>query len=373
VSTRKPYNALSNTAKLKLKKSARFLLKVDRRIKWMGAGMFCFALFSILSFFPEFVERYYSRGLFIGVRYIYDYSLGLLPFSATVWLNIAITLWIIYKVFKFFHFNIRNSEVTISNRIKYIALSLGSFLGTISVIFFIGWGFNYQRTSVEDWLKLDLEPLSPQVIAQELNLAGKLCVEARANIEGLSRDTIFNSSSYPKDLETHMRNNLNTTFKQMGYPTPGKMRCRILENDKWLSSIGYTGIYVSFYGEALVSDKVPNIFIPFFMAHEMAHGYGFFDEADANFFAYLACEQSDNPAIVYSGRLALLIYLNHESKTLNFKIPTEIRQDLNTFGAFGSQEEYNRMIVLVHAWKRKFPLLLKRPIFDEEKEVDLSY
>ena len=40
------------------------------------------------------------------------------------------------------------------------------------------------------------------------------------------------------------------------------------------------------------------------MAHEMAHGYGFTDEGTCNFLAFLACSQSEDPVIRYSGYLA---------------------------------------------------------------------
>ena len=40
------------------------------------------------------------------------------------------------------------------------------------------------------------------------------------------------------------------------------------------------------------------------MAHELAHGYGFGNEGTCNFWAYLACEQSEDPIIRYSGLLS---------------------------------------------------------------------
>lgn len=345
-----------------IKKRALFLLKVDIRIKWLGAGMFCFALFGVLSYFPEFTEEYYSRGVFVIVRYLYDYTLGLLPFSPAIWLNLVLLMWLLNKVYKYLAFNFINKEVSIANRIKYSALSIGSVLGKLSVIFFLGWGFNYYRMPIEDHFEIELKSMNTQALIAETNLVRKQCLEARYKIEDLKPYEVFTAALLPNNLEDEMRQNLDHVMKMMGYPTPGKVRCRTIKNDYWLKSLGYNGIYVSFYGEALVSDQIPKIFIPFFIAHEMTHGYGFFDEADANFFAYLACEQSDDPAIVYAGRLALLIYLKHELQGLKLIFPNEIAIDLKANGLLSNQEEYNRMILLVNAWRKKYPLKLNKPL-----------
>ena len=356
------YQHLTRALSKNIKKQALFLLKVDRRIKWMGAGMFCFALFSLLSFVPEITERYYAQGIFIVVRYIYDYTLGLLPFSPTIWFNLIFISWFSYKAFKYIRFNINNTDVSLYNRVQYSVLSAMSFLGKLSVLFFVGWGFNYQRVPIEEYTQIGIQSLSPQEIVVEANIARKLTLQAREAIEGLPMNKVFSPKFLPADLETEMRENLESVFHYMSYPTPGKVRCRSLENDYWLRKIGYTGMYVSFYGEALVSSHIASVFKPFFYAHEMAHAFGFFDEADANFLAYLACEQSSNPAIVYSGRLAHLIYLRHEFQLFNMRFPDAILTDLQSHGAFSSQEQYNRMILLVHAWRSKYPLKPVKPI-----------
>ncbi len=358
----KSFNILGEHMRERLKRRAQFLLKVDRRIKWLGAGMFCFALFSVLSYFPEFTEKYYSRGLFIVVRYIYDYTLGLLPFSPAIWINLIFFSWFLYKIFKYLKFNLINREVSLYNRLKYSLLSAGSFAGKISVIFFVGWGFNFYRVPIEDRTNLDLHSLDTQETIVEANKARKKCITTRAQIKNLSDTERFTADLLPDNLEDEMRENLEHAMRMMGYPTPGRIRCRTINNDYWLRKFGYTGIYVSFYGEALMSDKIAPVYRPFFYAHEIAHGFGFFDEADANFFAYMACMQSDDPAIRYSGCLAHMIYLSHELEGIRLTYPPAVLKDLRSSGVLGGQEEYSRMILLVHAWGQKYPFKLDKPI-----------
>ena len=45
----------------------------------------------------------------------------------------------------------------------------------------------------------------------------------------------------------------------------------------------------------------PSFAIPWAMAHELAHQYGFMREDEANFIAYLACKESDDALMRYSG------------------------------------------------------------------------
>ena len=278
----------------------------------------------------------------------------MLPFSSTIWLNMVLSLWLLFKIFKYIRFNFTNREVSPLNRFKYSALALGSLLGKISVIFFVGWGFNYNRTAIEDQIGIEIKSLTSAEVAMEANLARKRCVDVRRKIPNLPMDKPFDASYLPLELEEEMRSNLATVLERLGYLAPGRPRCRRINSDFWLQETGYTGVYVSFYGEALVGARIKAVYQPFFFAHELAHAYGFFDEADANFLAYLACEASDDPAVVYSGRLAHLLYIMSELNILDYDFPPSVRTDLLLNGLVIGEEEYNRMILLVRAWRLKY-------------------
>ncbi|MEL6251078.1 MAG: hypothetical protein AAFR87_03605, partial [Bacteroidota bacterium] len=54
-------------------------LKLDRRYVWMGLGLLSLFINSILKSNPYFTEVVYSRGIFLLFRWIWDYTLGLIP------------------------------------------------------------------------------------------------------------------------------------------------------------------------------------------------------------------------------------------------------------------------------------------------------
>jgi len=68
----------------------------------------------------------------------------------------------------------------------------------------------------------------------------------------------------------------------------------------WFTRRGITGVTVGLTGEAAVNPQIPQIVLPFAMAHEMAHRMCIAGERDGNFAAYLACVHSDNDEFRYS-------------------------------------------------------------------------
>ncbi len=63
------------------------------------------------------------------------------------------------------------------------------------------------------------------------------------------------------------------------------------------TSMGITGFTCGITGEAAVNPQIPDVTLPFTMAHEMAHRMCIAVEKDANFAAFLAC--SVNPSLEY--------------------------------------------------------------------------
>ena len=70
-----------------------------------------------------------------------------------------------------------------------------------------------------------------------------------------------------------------------------------------MSRLGYTGIYFPFTGESNINVESPACYIPFTVAHEMAHQRRVSSEAEANFVGIAACLYSGDPVYVYSGSL----------------------------------------------------------------------
>ncbi len=76
-----------------------------------------------------------------------------------------------------------------------------------------------------------------------------------------------------------------------------------------MSSLGLTGIYTYYTGEANVNAEYPDYTLTYVIAHEFAHQRGINRENEANFMAYLVCIASPDPYVRYSGYLNMYEYL----------------------------------------------------------------
>jgi hypothetical protein len=68
----------------------------------------------------------------------------------------------------------------------------------------------------------------------------------------------------------------------------------------WFTSQGITGVTVGITGESAVNPQIPQVALPFTMAHEMAHRMCIAGERDGNFAAYLACSNNESVEYQYS-------------------------------------------------------------------------
>ena len=66
------------------------------------------------------------------------------------------------------------------------------------------------------------------------------------------------------------------------------------------TSMGITGVTFGLTGEAAVNPQIPDVLLPFTMAHEMAHRMCIASERDANFAAFLACSVHPDVEFEYS-------------------------------------------------------------------------
>lgn len=71
------------------------------------------------------------------------------------------------------------------------------------------------------------------------------------------------------------------------------------------------GYYFPFSMEANYNELMEIMNKPFTMCHELSHTHGYIYEDDANFLAFLACTESDDPVFQYSGWLGILNYVDN--------------------------------------------------------------
>ena len=356
-------------------------LKNKVKIWWIGLGILAILFRIFFGFFPHLTEQIYSRGIFVGIRYTLDNTLGWMPFP---FLYLVLGTLLGYLVFKIRNlFRTHQSVLHSSGRILF---GLVAFLFGVVFLFLVLWGFNYARLPLENVMNLNPQPLEMDELKTELDLNTQEMSAARTNILNIS-DRPVSESLLPTDLENEVREEVEKLLEKLGYPTAGEVRGRLLQPKGILLRFSTAGVYFPWTGESNIDAGLHPVQIPFTLAHEFAHGYGFTDEGTCNFLAYLACIQSDNKLFRYSGQLSYWRYLasayrrhNREAYKAFFeKLPKGVVADLydidansdkypdilprfrdaaydtylKTQGISEGAKNYSRIIMLVKSWREK--------------------
>jgi hypothetical protein len=276
--------------------------RIQRRIVWIGLGVFAYLLHLVLGRDSSLVEAGYSRVFFPALRWIWDYSIGLLPVPIIYVFLVGALAWDARYLYRRF---IRKPgrRHPKKGRLGLAFLSVAAVLGAVVCSFYLMWGFNYNRVSLEKHLDLDVKPLGPAELRAEAEWALRTASEARAAISEATASPL-DSSHYPFNPESTIRDSMSAVLRDLGYPAPGRVRVRVLRPGGLLMRFSSSGFYFPFFGEGYISAGLLPFERPFTLAHEMAHGFGFNDEGVANFLAFLACDRAENPAVKYAGRLA---------------------------------------------------------------------
>ncbi|MFK7935443.1 MAG: DUF3810 domain-containing protein [Saprospiraceae bacterium] len=305
---------------MKIKKSTWF---------WLLSGIVAVGLRLIAS--PEMIERLYSRGIFIGIRNVIDYTIGWLPIPLIYIFVIGLVAILVIRIRRFFKLDMKWQR-----RLGSALLGILTFISGGIFLFLILWGYNYGRLPLEQQLNLKPQPLTIEELRTELETTATELIQLRAAIPAVT-DSALTSDYFPADLEHQLRASLTNWLQQNGYPTPGRVRGRTLFPKGIFLRFSSSGLYFPFTGEGNVDAGLLHLQRPFVMAHELSHGYGFGDEGLCNFLGYMACMNAADPVIQYCGKLGYYRYVAsdylryHPEAYQEFRaqLPLGIPNDLN--------------------------------------------
>lgn len=336
-------------------------------------------LISILSNFSNFIENYYSKGIYKYISSLFRYLFGWIPFS----IGDILYLIIILLVFKFIYKLIRYK-----NRKQLIINFLAGF-SIFYFCFYFFWGLNYSRKPIHDSLNLKeekynikkLQVLTDLLITKTINIQAQLTAN-----DSLPVVVPYTKTEILKLTELGYQS-LSQKFPQYNYRTTSLKKSLF---SLPLTYMGFAGYFNPLTGEAQVDYLIPKNSLPMTCSHEVAHQLGIASESEANFIGYLAANFHEDKYFQYSANLSALryalsdvyrydpdLYLAYIEKLpkgiiLNFKELKEfwIKYENITepiFKLFYSNylkanqqkdglESYNRMIDLLIAYDNKYQL-----------------
>ena len=385
-----------------------------RRWVWILLGAAAYGLHLAFGKDSPFVENVYSRGLFVGLRWLWDRTVGRSPLPLIYVILAALVLRGAWRL-------IRSRVLTahVSGRAaardpeplsgqpgrarskvwkksgRGLVL-VASWAGALVLLFYVLWGFNYNRIGIEKQLHLAVQPLDLAALKAEAEGTARALVEARASILGAAGDAL-GDDALPRDLEGSVRGSLAKVLKSAGFPLPGRPRVRPLWPGGLLMRLSSSGFYFPYGGESYIAGNLTAAEKPFVTAHEMTHAYGITDEGEANFLGFLACESSAEPAVRYSGVLAYWEYVypelvraagREDAAKLAARLPEGVGADiraayenwnryrglariaaevvyeryLKSQGIAEGIKSYDRFVSLVAAWRRREALRPTPPV-----------
>ena len=279
------------------------------------------------------------------------------------------------------------------------------------------WGLNYYAGPLANDLRLDMSSYN----LEELTDAAEYYRDqANALAKQVKRDGNGNVQFADfEDLAEIAYQGFDTLTYEHHYPifAGSKLPVKKLGWADMYTSMGITGVTFGMTGEAAVNPQIPDVTLPFTMAHEMAHRMCIAVERDANFAAFLACSVHEDIEFRYSGYFMAYRYcynalasvrdanaaaaaariksgasdllqqdMNYYSNFFNVKkddLATNVAETLNdtylkVSGDGGGINSYNQVCDMLVTWHIQTVVLpsiaVEESIFDpyDETQVDLS-
>jgi hypothetical protein len=259
---------------------------------WLALGLIPqIVLVKWLLNYPEFIERYYSEGLYQWLSKLFRFVLGWLPFSFGDLVyglsGLYITWWLI------------KHKKRIVKDFKNWIVDVFAAISLIYFAFHLFWGMNYYRLPLHKNLGLNADYTTEQLVNTTEML---ISVSNNLHLQITQNDTL--KMEVPHDKKTVFAlipkgyNNLKTEFPNLEY-YPESTKQSLFSYP--LTYMGFSGYLNPLTNEAQVNGKIPMYKFPTTAAHEIAHQLGYAAENEANFIGFMAASNNDDIYIKYCG------------------------------------------------------------------------
>lgn len=282
----------------------------------------------LLGNYPDFVELYYSNGLYVYMSKAFRYMLGWLPFSFG---DLVYAFGIIYAVRWLFINRKRLRKDT-----KQWFVDVFAAVSIIYFAFHLFWGFNYYRLPLHKSLNINADYTTEQLV----NVTKLLIERANATHFKITKnDTLRVDVPYTKREVLNMAPagyvGLKKQFPDLEY-TPVSAKISLFSLP--LTYMGFSGYLNPWTNEAQVDGMIPVYKFSTTSTHEMAHQLGFAAENEANFIGCLAAINNENIYFKYCGYTFGLRYCLNEIYRRDEVLYTQTVKTLNS-GVLKNYEE----------------------------------
>ncbi|RTY95374.1 DUF3810 domain-containing protein [Flavobacterium sp. GT3R68] len=276
-------------------------------------------LVKIFSFFPEFVEGFYSNGLYVGISRFSRIALGPIPFSV----GDCIYFIVIFFILKW----LWQKRKSWKSEWKLNALRILSCLSVFYFLFNILWAMNYHRVRLFEKMEIQKDYSDADLLV----FTKKLIEKTNAIHNQIEKNDRF-KIIFPYTQEQVFAMNLNgyqslsREYPFLKYEKPSIKKSLI---SLPLTYMGFSGYLNPFTNEAQVNDMGPMYNFPMTSCHEMAHQLGYASESEANFIGFLASIKNENVYFQYSGYSIALRYCLRNWKIRDEKVLKQLLKTIH--------------------------------------------
>lgn len=267
---------------------------------WLALATY--GLTELFSRHPDTTETLYSHSLYPVIAFLLS----------------SLSQWVSFSVDDVFYGLLAVFLVVLLILVFVRKIKFGRFilvviqtLAVCYMLFYWFWGFNYYRSGINQ--RLQISESKPDTI-QFVRVFSSLIAQTNhswcnyENVNYLTIDSLV-EASYKK----------NASFLKLNYPQ-GTRRPKPITLSPFFAKASIAGYYGPFFSEVHLNDSLLRIEYPQVLAHEFAHQFGITSEAEANFYSWLVCTQSDSKHLQYSANLSMLNYFLSQGKRLhNFR------------------------------------------------------
>jgi hypothetical protein len=356
-------------------------LELSKTIKYRAVAVVLLfvltLLLGIIENFPNFIERWYSGGLYPVICTILHLLFNFIPFSVGDVCYIVLIILGLIAVVKLIRLLFtKKFEAFINYLLKTVLV-----VQVLYFVFYLFWGLNYYRPSAANRLGL----LDTSYTIHDIeNLTTKLIDSANLYRSQLNdSDLKVSNAVIYQNAEQAIKVLSGQSEKYVSY-RPKAKSSMLTWATNYLQTAGY---YNPFTGESQVNYQMPVFMRPVTTTHELSHQMGFGAEDEADFVGFLAGISSQNKLLKYSayymGVDEFMRSIRHRDsiafKSLKTCISPELMGDFKTERLYWQSFEgrtgtlsgifydhflkannqphglktYNRMIRLTMAWYRK--------------------
>jgi hypothetical protein len=281
---------------------------------WAGLALIPGAvLIGVLArMFPGVTERVYGRALYPLIGGGLSGLSGLIaPVSLaevlTAAVLLAMVLWAVQKANHRVSLGMRPVGLGRGWRWRGAARAL-AFTGMAAMAFQVAWGLNYHRPTLAEQCGLDARLAEKPADTREL---AALIDDLMRRGESLRNESQFRSHQLwdlPDDIFERAGPGWQAVAKQYPSLSPhGSVPKRPVLSPV-MDMVGVSGMYWPFTGEANVNAGIPLALVSFTACHEQAHQRGIASEDEANYVAWLVCNESGDALLQYSAHFTVLLY-----------------------------------------------------------------